>query len=230
MLVLLAAALLFARDYIRRHPQDVPWTELDLDDPVGAFTARKLAELHDDPARCRALLEDAGAQDEPAPPVEGSPDCGYDNGIRLTAEGRNLRYSPSAPVTSCPVAAAMLILERQVVAPAARAHLDAEVAVIEHAGSYSCRRLYGRDEGAFSEHATANALDIAGFRLADGSRVRVLADWDSEGPEGRFLRDVRDGACDLFATVLSPDYNQAHADHLHLDQADRGRRGWGLCS
>ena len=40
---------------------------------------------------------------------------------------------------------------------------------------------------------------------------------------------VRDGACDLFATVLSPDYNAAHADHLHFDQAMRGAMGWRGC-
>ncbi len=43
------------------------------------------------------------------------------------------------------------------------------------------------------------------------------------------LREVRDGACDLFATVLSPDYNAAHRDHLHLDQAERGEMGWRAC-
>ena len=230
MLVLLAAAALFARDYIRRHPQDVPWTKLDLDDPVGAFTGRKLAALGDRPQQCRALLNQAGAEDRTAPPVRPGPNCGYDDGIHLTAEGREVRYAPAQPVTSCAVAAAMLVLERQVVEPAAQRHFDSEVAVIEHAGSYSCRRLYGRDEGAFSEHASANAFDVTGFRLADGSRVSVLREWESDGPEGAFLREVRDGACDLFATVLSPDYNEAHADHLHVDQADRGRRGWRLCS
>lgn len=229
MLVLLAAAGLFLRDYIRTHPQDVPWTRLDLHDPIGAFTGRKLAALRDEPAQCRALLESSGAADRPAPPVRAADDCGYSDGIRLTAEGRELRYSPGPLVTSCPVAAAMFILERQVIHPAARRHLDSEVAAVEHFGSYSCRRRYGREEGPFSEHASANALDIAGFRLADGSRVSVASDWDSDGPEGRFLREVRDGACDLFATVLSPDYNEAHADHLHLDQADRGRIGGGLC-
>ena len=41
--------------------------------------------------------------------------------------------------------------------------------------------------------------------------------------------DVRDGACRLFSTVLSPGYNAAHADHLHLDQAERGKFGGRLC-
>ena len=52
---------------------------------------------------------------------------------------------------------------------------------MEHYGSYSCRRLYGRSEGAWSEHASANAVDIAGFRLADGRRVSVLGDWQGGG-------------------------------------------------
>jgi hypothetical protein len=39
---------------------------------------------------------------------------------------------------------------------------------------------------------------------------------------------VRDGACRLFATVLSPDYNAAHRDHLHLDEAKRGAM-WRAC-
>ena len=35
---------------------------------------------------------------------------------------------------------------------------------------------------------------------------------------------ARDAACEVFGTVLSPDYNAAHADHFHLDQEVRG---WG---
>lgn len=229
VLVIVAAAALFMRDYIRRHPQDVPWTRLDLDDPVGAFTGRKLASLANEPDLCRSLLGEAGAADQPAPPVSAGPSCGYEDGVRLTADGREVRYTPSPLVTSCPVAAAMYVLEEQVIEPAARRHLGSEVAAIEHFGSYSCRRLYGRDEGGFSEHATANALDIAGFRLADGSRVSIVGDWDSDGPKNAFLREVRDGACGLFATVLSPDYNEAHADHLHFDQAKRGSMGGQLC-
>lgn len=229
LVILIAGAALLARDYIRRHPQDVPWTALNLEQPVGAFTGRKLAALGDDPEQCRALLEAAGAEDESAPPVSAREQCGYENGIRLTPEGRAVRYSPSPLVTSCPVAAAMFIFERQVIQPAARRHLESDVTAIEHFGSYSCRRLYGREEGAFSEHSTANALDIAGFRLADGSRISVVRDWESDGAHGAFLRDVRDGACKLFSTLLSPDYNAAHADHLHLDQADRGAMGGRLC-
>ncbi len=225
-LILAGAAYLYAREYVRRHPQDVPWTALELRHPVGRFTLRKLVSLGDEPAQCRALLARAGIEDVPVPPKREGEQCGYIDGMRLA---RSTDFAPAGLVTACSVAAALALLERDVLRPAAIRHFGSEIAAIEHAGSYSCRRLYGRAEGQFSEHATADAVDITGFRLADGTRVSVLRDWQSDDPQGAFLREVRDGACGLFATVLSPDYNAAHADHLHLDQAARGKMGWSLC-
>ena len=87
LLISIAAAYLLARDYIRDHPQDVPWTELDLSDPIGAFTGRKLAKLSDDPAQCLALLRDVGIEDRRAPPLWAGENCGYENGLRLDAPG-----------------------------------------------------------------------------------------------------------------------------------------------
>src|SRR5688572_1138924 len=228
-LMLLGLGGLAARDYVRRHPQDVPWTRLDLRDPPGLFTVRKLAALGDRPAQCRALLAEAGAGDLPAPPKSSGADCGYADGMRLTGDGRTVDFAPAGLIASCPVAAALMLFERDVLQRAAQRHFGQRVAIVDHAGSYSCRRMYGRSEGAFSEDATADALDITGFRLADGTRISVARDWTSAGSKGRFLRDVRDGSCRLFATILSPDYNAAHADHLHLDQAERGKIGWSLC-
>ena len=226
VLILLAGAYHYAREYVRRHPQDVPWTALDLRDPVGRFTLRKLVSLGDQPAQCRALLSLAGIADVPVQPKRDGGQCGYADGMRLV---RNMKFAPSGLVTACPVAAALALFERDVLRPAAARHFATEIAAIEHAGSYSCRRLYGRAEGRYSEHATADAIDIIGFRFADGTHVSLVRDWRSDGPKGAFLRDVRDGACGLFATVLSPDYNEPHADHLHLDQAARGKMGWSLC-
>lgn len=130
---------------------------------------------------------------------------------------------------ACPVAVAVAMWEWDVVQPAALKQLGTRVVAIEHYGSYACRRMYGRGVGAWSEHATADALDVAAFRLADGRRVSVIGDRGKTGDRAAFLRDVRDGACALFATVLSPDYNAAHRDHLHLDQARRGAGGWRAC-
>ena len=72
----------------------------------------------------------------------------------------------------------------------------------------------------------ANAIDIADIRLSGGTQISVLRDWEADGPKAEFLRRARDGACDSFATVLSPDYNAAHADHFHLDMSARWR---GVC-
>lgn len=66
--------------------------------------------------------------------------------------------------------------------------------------------------------AECGLFDVAGFVLADGRRVRVLGDWSEDSPEASFLHEVRDGACRFFDGVLSPDFNAAHRDHLHLDR------------
>ena len=228
---LLAAAFFFGRDYVRRHPQDFPWTSLDLNDPAGMFTSAKIAGLGDETAQCRRLLAQTSTGDLEAPDRSAEGGCGYDDGMRVAAaEGaRPFDYRPAPLVTSCPVAAALFLWETQVVQPAARRHFGTGVAGVDHAGSYSCRNIYGRDAGRLSEHATADALDITGFELADGQRVSVVEDWSGSGAKAEFLRDVRDGACRIFSTVLSPDYNEAHRDHLHLDVANRGAVVWTLC-
>lgn len=216
---------------VRDHPERFPWTPLALDQPIGRYTRAKLVALGDDPAQCRALLGAVRDADRPAPPRRSSePACGFDDAMLLVPEGKaRATYAP-ALVTACPVAAALRLWDRETVQPAALRHLGTRVAAINNFGSFSCRRRYSRPDAPWSEHATGDAVDIAGFRLADGRRLSVLRDWPGDGPEAAFLREVRSGACDLFATVLSPDYNAAHRDHFHLDQAKRGALGGGLCA
>ena len=214
----------------RGRQQDLPWTPLDLGAPIGMFTGAKLAALGRDFPQCRAKLDAAGVRYTALPPRRDGAQCGYDDGVRFTAGGaRQIGFRPASLGVACPVAAALSVWEWQVVQPAAQRHFGSRVTAIDHFGSYSCRRIYGRDAGTWSEHATADAVDIAGFRLADGRRITVVGDWTGSGDKAAFLREVRDGACRLFATTLSPDYNAAHRDHLHLDQADRGAMGWRAC-
>ena len=214
----------------RGRQQDLPWTPLDLGAPIGMFTGAKLAALGRDFPQCRAKLDAAGVRYTALPPRRDGAQCGYDDGVRFTAGGaRQIGFRPASLGIACPVAAALSVWEWQVVQPAAQRHFGSRVTAIDHFGSYSCRRIYGRDAGTWSEHATADAVDIAGFRLADGRRITVVGDWTGSGDKAAFLREVRDGACRLFATTLSPDYNAAHRDHLHLDQADRGAMGWRAC-
>lgn len=224
-LAALILGILAVRDYARRYPENLPWTALDLRRPVGTFTGRKLAGLAAGSRQCRALLTQAGAAYTPQPDRLESAQCGYTDAVRFGA--RELGYRPAEVSFACPVAAALVVWEREAVQVAAQRHFGRRVTGIEHFGAYNCRRIAGR--AAWSEHARANALDIAAFRLGDGTRIAVVNDWRDAGPKGRFLREVRDGACGLFATVLSPDYNQAHRDHFHLDQASRGEWGWRMC-
>jgi hypothetical protein len=230
VLAALAFAGLLVWGYGRNHPEDLPWTELDLARPIGTFTGRKLAALGGEGERCRALLSRAGIRFRALPPRGEAGQCGWSDAVRFERGGAlGLDYRPAGLGTSCPVAAGLALWEWHVVQPAALAAFGTRVEAVEHFGSYSCRRIYGRSEGQWSEHSRANALDVAGFRLADGRRISVLSDWKDGGAKGRFLREVRDGACGLFATTLSPDYNSAHRDHLHLDQAERGATGWRGC-
>jgi hypothetical protein len=230
VLALLATGALLAVGSARRHPEDLPWTQIDLTRPIGLFTGRKLAALRGEPDRCPPLLAAAGVAHRALPPREDGPNCAYRDAVRLEPGGaRSIALRPDAPALSCPAAAALALWEWHVVQPAAQRHLGQRVVALDHLGSYSCRRVNNRPEGDWSEHATANALDIAAFRLADGRRVSVVGDWSNGGAEAAFLREVRDGACRVFATVLSPDYNEAHRDHLHFDQAERGARGWRGC-
>ena len=219
-LLIALAVVLAGKGWLDAHPEHNPWAPLDLRDPMGWATDRKIAALRDDVAECRAVLERSDVEFAALSPAgEGS--CARPD--RTVVDGFPL--SPATPPTTCAVAAAFEVWLRRSVEPAAETILGSPIARIEHYGAFSCRRMYDRDDAPWSEHATGNAIDIAGFVLEDGRRVTVLGDWEGEGDEARFLREVRDGACETFGTVLSPDYNAAHRDHFHLDQAARGFGG-----
>ena len=221
LLLVLAGLLVAARSWLAAHPEHNPWAPLDLNDPKGWATKQKLLALRDDVSACRAVLERSGVTYNTLEPV-GEGACRREDLTRLS----DYPLTPGIPATTCPVAIAMELWKRDTLDPVAQKIFDRPVQRIEHFGAYSCRRLYGRNDGPWSEHATANALDISAFVLDDGTRVSVQGDWQGNGGKRQFLREVRDGACGAFSTVLSPDYNAAHADHFHFDMDDR----WtGVC-
>lgn len=199
-------------------PQDKPWTPLDLSAPVGLATKWKLDSLKGDPKWCRTLLRLDKVEFEPVADRVTAPGCGWSGAVRLT--GASL--SPSGPVMTCPVAAALTIWERAVVRPAARAHLGSNLTRLDTYGTYSCRPVAGTSRT--SQHATANAIDIAAFRTVRGTPVSVARDWNGTPEKAAFLRQVHDGGCEIFGTTLGPEYNAAHRDHFHLDMA-----GWSFC-
>jgi len=225
LLFVVTALALRLYDFVNNQSEYLPWMPLSLSDPIGRFTVRKLGELRDHPRKCYALLHKADIHYSPLPPVHGPGTCGYSDGIRL-ANGTGLDYGPPF-AAACSLAASLHIWSHQVLEPAAYRHFRKPVVQIQTFGTYACRTIGNAEGGAMSQHATANAIDVIVFRLQDGRRVTLSASWDDQGPAGAFLRDVRNGACTVFATTLSPDYNPAHHDHLHFDLARRG--GWSFC-
>lgn len=210
------AALLIAAAVILWAPEeDLPWTPLRLEAPLGLATQMKFEMAAGEPGRCRAVLSAAGVRFQEAP-ARRVGDCATIDALRL--HNPAVALSPPAPVMTCPQALAYVFWTQHAVQPTAQAQLGERVTAIEHYGTYACRNLYGRATGARSQHAYANALDVAAFRTASGRRVRVLQDFDDPDARGRFLRAARDGACPWFGAVLSPDYNAAHRDHFHLDR------------
>lgn len=131
--------------------------------------------------------------------------------------GTIARLAPAEPTATCELALALSIWRRQVVEPAARQMLGSDVVQINHMGTYACRPVNNRAGARPSAHSRAAAFDFAGVQLRDGRRITVLANWNDQGPEGAFLRRIRDEGCRLFGTVLSPEYNAEHRDHLHLE-------------
>ncbi len=221
LLLLLGGIALGVRSWLNDHPEHNPWAPLHLDHPPGWATQRKLADLRSEAGQCQAVLDRSDVGYTALEPA-GEGECRRESRLILD----EAKLSPDRAVSSCAVAAAYAYWMQHGVQPAAREILGAPVMRVEHLGTYSCRRLYGRDTGRWSEHATGNAIDIAAFVLEDGRRISLLTGWDGESDEAAFLRRTRDAACDAFGTVLSPDYNEAHADHLHLDQQERM---WGVC-
>lgn len=214
---LLAAAIggfLVQQGYLALPPAWNPFGPPDLSSPPGPFFRMQIASLSKDGDACFALLREAGIEVDRLPDRRTEAGCGWEAAAQVSPG--DLAYGRGF-VAVCPLVAALAAFERHVVEPAAREHLGAGLARMDHLGSYACRNVYGRTAGRRSQHATANALDIAGFRLENGRTVTLDRDWGGSDEEARFLAAVRDGACDIFGGVLGPDYNAAHADHFHLD-------------
>lgn len=176
--------------------------------------------------QCLAELGQTGARFSPLPDRYAGEGCALLNTVDLRSlQGDRGAFAISniGPVT-CPTAEAFAGWVRFGVDRAARQYLGSTVTQVETMGSYSCRNVAGT--GRRSAHASADAIDIAAFRLADGRRVSVLDDWEGGSDAERdFLRVVQKSACKRFRTVLGPEYNAAHRNHFHVERGGDG----GFC-
>ncbi len=151
-------------------------------------------------------------------PITEEGTCGMDFPLEVTAlSGGTVAISPPAKM-GCPLADALEAWIADSVQPAAMAHFGVQVVEIKQISAYACRNRnnFGRE---LSEHAFGNALDVSGFKLANGREISVQSGWKGSADERAFLRQAFGGACRHFTTVLGPGSNIMHYNHIHMDLA-----------
>lgn len=204
-------------------PQYNPFAPLSPDDPPTLVTRYKMRSLSNNPDACFAVLNQAQQMKmisfRDVPDIKG--DCPVARPVRVSRFG-DVELSSSF-LASCPLAVSSAMYVHQRAIPATQA-AGSPLKRIDHLGSFACRNIYNRPGARLSEHATADALDISGFRLANGERITVVRDWKNQTGKGTLLRELFGGSCTFYGTALGPDYNAAHADHFHM-----GMRGFGIC-
>jgi hypothetical protein len=153
----------------------------------------------------------------PLPAVAGTGGCGITAPVRLLVAG-GVALEPPATV-SCETARALADWLRRGPEASFRA-LGQRLEAVTVVDAYSCRNRNRAAVGKLSEHAFGRAIDIGGFRLADGTTLTIRDGWTA--PRWSVvLRRIHDAGCGPFGTVLGPEANPLHADHLHLDMARR---------
>lgn len=183
--------------------------------PDGAGdTVAWLRALTTTPRACLAALDRVGLAYRALADQPMGEGCGYADA--LVFGGGAARLAPPLAMT-CPLAVGLGQFEKRVLNPQAERFFGTKVRRILAYGAFSCRNVEHTGSNRRSEHARANAIDIAGFVLADGRRITVMADWHRPTAAGRFLLAVRDGACGIFPVVLSPVWSAGHRDHFHFD-------------
>jgi hypothetical protein len=111
--------------------------------------------------------------------------------------------------------------------------VEHQIAEVRHYSMYRVPPKRWADDKIGSRHNGALALDAARFIRRDGSHLDVLDDFKGRrgsktcGPKARQVKDaaaieLREIVCaavdqQLFNVVLTPDFNRAHRNHLHLE-------------
>jgi len=175
---------------------------------------------------CRQALTEEIAIAPSVPAVHGPGGCGGDDLVLLSAivlpDGKRVAVTPAATLR-CPMASAIADWVRSDIAPLTQ-KLGSEIAALDNFDSFECRGR-NRIKGApLSEHGKANALDVRAFKLADGRSIGL-----TDRSQPRALREeVLHTVCARFVTVLGPDSDWYHEDHIHLDLMER-RNSYRIC-
>jgi hypothetical protein len=156
----------------------------------------------------------------------GPGDCGAADAVQLQAvvlpDQTKVAVTPPATLR-CPMAEQVADWLRDDVMPAL-AESGPPLRVLDNFDSYECRGRNRVRAAALSEHGRADALDVRGFRLADGREINLT----DIGVAKDLRQKIRASACARFSTVLGPGSDGYHEEHVHLDLAER-RNGYKLC-
>ncbi len=188
--------------------------------------AEQAQTLPPEPSACRLALTDAIAIAPSVPAISGPGGCGGEDLVRLEAvvlpDARRITVKPAA-ILRCKMATAIANWVREDAAPLL-AGLGSEMTELDNFDSFECRGR-NRVKGAkLSEHGKANALDVRGFRLANGTTLSLTDRSVARATREKVLMSV----CTRFSTVLGPASDWYHEDHIHLDLAER-RNNYKIC-
>jgi len=178
------------------------------------------------PSACRQALTEEIAIAPSIPDINGPGACGGTDLVSLEAivlpNKHRVAVTPAATMR-CAMATAIADWVRTDIVPITE-KLGSEISVLDNFDSYECRG-FNRVPGAhLSEHGRANALDVRALKLANGRSISLT---DRTVP-----RDVRESVlhsvCARFMTVLGPDSDWYHEDHIHLDLSPR-KNNYKIC-
>ncbi len=130
--------------------------------------------------------------------------CGAARPFEMSAAANGRVTMRPAAMLRCPMIPQVERWVTETIEPAALRHFGVPLVELKVAASYGCRPINHVSGGRLSEHGYANALDVSGFVLADGRTVTVKGGWRGDARDDAFLRQVHDGACREFTTVLGP--------------------------
>jgi len=150
--------------------------------PVQSWSQAEIAGAQ---RRCREIVARSKAIVRELPSLrEGT--CGTPVPVELATFGSNPQVTVFPPATvNCEMIEALDIWFKIRLQPLARRSLGSPIVQLRAMSSYSCRHAYGSSSRGLSEHAHANAVDIAGFVLSNGEQLNVESGW---GPIARVVR------------------------------------------